>query len=316
MRPCPRAALPVAALAAALLSAAPPSLAEDGPPIHFVSVLGELNDDGGGAASASVDLGLGPATRLDASVGYASALDENGVDTTRVGLGLAREGERYRARLGAFWWEDPDVLEATGAEASLRLRRERLWFEVDGEWRRNDFASFDADTLVRLRDREILVRARASCSVDGGGLGVRLGLDAGPWSLHVGGMDYAWEDADCAFDAPGLERLARTGRDGFAQLAAGLTDRLANTALGWVNRNAALLDHQWEAGVGRHVGPARVGLDLQRARERFLGEDFDVVSLSVGMELGLRTFLDGYVGWSMGADQEVGFAGLMWTRAF
>ena len=40
-----------------------------------------------------------------------------------------------------------------------------------------------------------------------------------------------------------------------------------------------------------------------------------MVSLSVGVELGLGTFLDGYVGWSMGADQEVGFAGLMWTRA-
>ncbi|MEE4360176.1 MAG: hypothetical protein V2I63_01490 [Pseudomonadales bacterium] len=288
----------------------------DALPVHLLSLTGEANEEGGGLVGVTLDLDLGAGWRVDGTAAYASALDEGGVDSTRLAFGASHEGERLGMRVGAFGWRDPDVVDAIGGEGAVTLYRGDFWLEVSAEMQRNDFATIAVDREIQLRDQTLSVRARADCDIDGAGIGLRIGVSGERWSLRAGGTDYAWEDAACDFDAPGLERLARSGRAVFSQLAVDLTRTLSATATSWVNRQSVLFDYSADLGVSRTQGLWRLELDYLFARELFLGEDLEVWRLGLGRGLGLQTSLDGYAGRSAGERDEVIFAGLSLTHLF
>lgn len=298
----------------ACLAAAVPSPAAE--PEHAVSAYAETTDAGGVVLDLGFDLALGARSRLDLGVGRAESALPGGADSVFARAGLSRTFDPVWLRLGLDHRSDPDLLASTRVELAAELDRGPWVLGLDGALQRSDFVPQDLDTVLRLRERDLVVRATADCRIDGGRIGGRLARYGERWIVHAAVEAWFWDDTACAFDAPGLEALTRTGRAGFVQLADRLAAALAATAVGRTNQQAALLDHGFGAGVTRTWDRWSAGLDVFRGQEAFFSEGFTVWTATLRRTLPQDASAGLVGGVSHGGIDTVAFVGLELQRSF
>ncbi|HKL63320.1 MAG TPA: hypothetical protein VJ883_08135 [Woeseiaceae bacterium] len=266
------------------------------------SATAELDQEGGWRLAAGLRGDIGAATRWDLGASRSELEDDlSGLTTTRLDAGLRHRFGAVAVDASLGWWQDEDVVDALVYGGAVSYEGESFFAAVLLEQRRSDFEPFRVAGLIDLPNRDpVPVFATADCELDDTGTGAEAGWLGGGWYAAVDGMSYDYDAADCTFDAPVLDALARAGRRVFAQLAGRIGQTLSRSAGFRLRADNAFLDHRWGIQAGLERSASGYWLRYDRAEERFQGLESQTLTLGLNLYRPAGTLLGVYAGVSDG----------------
>ena len=254
----------------------------------------EVDQDSGRSFYGQGAYSLTPDTRasLDATFMHAGP-SLSGLVSNGFTLGLTHDLDPYSLGLNAGRWQDNGLVRAKELTGSTDFNHDAWTIGVIGEARRSDFNPFNANATVTLRDgTTLLVRARATCSLDNVGFGLHGDYAGDVWGFSGNYMSYRYADTRCKFDSPGLAALRALKRGQFRQLAADLTDRLERKVTTRIGRQNALLDSSYGVGTSWRHDDLVLALDYTRQKDFFGGLAADTLALTATADFGHGTGID------------------------
>ncbi|MBC7810678.1 MAG: hypothetical protein H7175_06000 [Burkholderiales bacterium] len=260
-------------------------------------------------------------TNLFVAVSGSSSTDNDAdLSSNAATVGFSRNGDTFGFSIGGHWFDNVDVVQGKEATLSLMLRSGGWHVEAKGEYRKSEFDSFRANTVVRRRDGTFVpIFSTATCSLTNSGYGAVAGVDGESWGAYVSGMQYRYGSHECAFDSPGLNALASTNRLEFVQLASTLTQRLSRMAARYLSKYSenSLLAAELGAGVSYLSDTARWRLAYQHGRDEFQGLTTETYTVGVTRSVLKDSNIDLQLGASKSESIDtVAFAGIAFTTYF
>jgi len=302
-------AVAAAALSAALAASPLNRAHADG---LFVSAGTEVDDESGYLLYAGVGGNIAEQTSWDFGAGHAdTSRDFSSLTTTSYDAGVRHDFGTVALRFGIGGWEDSDLVTTEKLAAALDFHGEGWSFALQSEFRDSAFEPFDIDrTIVRRDGTSVTITGRADCDLEDVGLGARLRLSNDSWSWMLGGMDYDYDDPECAFSLPALDFLRRSTRDEFIQFA----DRLTNILSYAAGTNLMAENSFLESRLGTSVSYTRpihtYSIYYDRFEEAFFGLESDTLSGGMTFAIGEAYELELYVGLTESdAFTNIGFLG-------
>ena len=220
-------------------------------------------------------------------------------------IGLSLEG-RLR--------EEEDFLEARTVAGSIYLDTAGWRFSAMAETRASEFEPQTFSDVVMTRGGvPLTVSATSQCSLDNIAYGVSASYAFGAWRVAGSGLQFDYDDAECALTdvtPPSFERSQRVGPRVLPQVAPRL-DAFEALHRSTVTRDSAFLDATVSLSVGYEEGERLWDLTWYRDREQFADIESDTLIGAVTLPLTERTDVELRLG---ATDSDlagtVGFAGV------
>lgn len=270
-------------IAALAVGGAKPALAE----LVFGNVGAELDDEGGYILFGAIGGNVTASTTWDLAALYAdTSTDFYDLVTISYDGSVYHDFGSLGLRFGLGGWSDDEVVAVDRLSADLDVHGDTWSIALQTELGYSDFETLEINRTITRRDgSQVTIDATADCEVDDLGLGARARMTRGEWTFTVDGMSFDYDDFVCDFDLPALDRLRRSTRDEFMQLADRVTDRLSLGSSRRLLYETSFLDARWGLGVRRDTAVRSYGVYLNRVEEAFFGRVSDTLGGSVGFVL-------------------------------
>lgn len=254
---------------------------------------GEIDAEDGYRLDAGVAWIPTEKTSISAYAGRAdSETDFDEFASNVVSLSLDHNFDPVGIGLETRWRSDAEFLEAFTWGGSLYFKSGLWRFSLRGEARGTDFEPQTfSDVIITRQGVPIMLSATSECGLDNTAYGAAWSYTGKVWSVNLSGMQFEYDDADCALtnvSPPELGRFLRL-RPNLLPLVAPRLAEFQRLQRSSVTRESTFLDFTASVSLGLRDGERSWGLDYFHDREQFEGAESNTFVLSALLPAGTRS---------------------------